>query len=148
MWFTCQYTIPGSSTEDPLWPGQAGTGTQGCLYPDRELPSAAASVSASLAALPGDGTTGDQTGITARSSTTTPLTSPTAEHSSIATITLIVRTGTSATPAAMAQGHFRAEALAWARPYMVRLPSVDLPLLGLRVGAISGRSAALAMEAR
>jgi hypothetical protein len=82
--------------ESPLGSGRAGIRIQDFFLPVRELRLGWASESASMAGMVGDGTTGDLTGITTVSFTTTTHTSPTAEFSSTAT--------TSITPADFEEG--------------------------------------------
>src|ERR1700686_1431004 len=68
--------------------GQAGIRIPDCFLPARELRLGWALEWASTAGLAGDGTTGDLTGITTMSFTTTTRTYPTAEFSSIATTSI------------------------------------------------------------
>src|SRR3984893_18921825 len=82
--------------DSPLGSGRAGIRIGDSFLPVRELCVGGALESASMAGLVGDGTTGDLTGITTVSFTTTTHTSPTAEFSSTAT--------TSITPADFEQG--------------------------------------------
>jgi hypothetical protein len=78
-----------------------------------------------LAGLVGDGTTGDLTGITMMSSITTTLTYPTAESSSITTLS-IASAGTSITLAGfMPEADFRVGALAEIRGSMDQSRSMD-----------------------
>src|ERR1700680_2280159 len=74
--------------ESPSGSGRAGIRIPDCFLPARELRLGWALEWASMAGLAGDGTTGDLTGITTMSSTTTTRTCPTAEFSSIATTSI------------------------------------------------------------
>ena len=76
--------ILGSSTENPSGSGPVGIRIRDCLLAARESHLALVSELASLEALAGAGDTGDTTGITTEFFSTTILTSPTAEFSSIA----------------------------------------------------------------
>ena len=76
--------ILGLCMESPLGSGQAGIHIQDYFLRARELRLASALESASLEDMAGVGTTGDMTGITMASFTTTTRTSPTAGYSSIA----------------------------------------------------------------
>ena len=78
----------GSSTEHPLASGQAGTGIPDCISLGQDSDGALALELASLAALAGDGDTGDTIGITGSCSIIT-ATYPTAEFSSIATTSIM-----------------------------------------------------------
>jgi hypothetical protein len=72
--------------ESPSESGQAGIHIPDCFLPVQELRLGWALESASMAGSVGAGTTGDLTGTTTASFTTTTGTYPTAEFSSIATI--------------------------------------------------------------
>src|ERR1700730_15044130 len=76
---------PGSCMESQSGSGPAGIGSQGCTLLGRELRLAWALASASLAAMAGDGTTGDTIGVATESCSTITPTSPTAESSPITT---------------------------------------------------------------
>ena len=68
--------------------GRAGIGIRDCTLPGRELRLASALALATSAVLAGVGTTGDMTGITTASPSTTTATFPTAESSSIVTTSI------------------------------------------------------------
>src|SRR5580704_1344615 len=119
---------PGSCMESQSGSGQAGIGIQGCTLPDRELRLAWALASASLAAMAGDGTTGDTIGVATESSSTTTPTSPTAESSPITTRS-ITRVQTSIMAADfMGEVDFRAGARVEVRGSMDQPRSMDLYL--------------------
>src|SRR5713226_1512129 len=80
--------ILGSSMESLSRSGQAGTGIPACTLPDPELRLDWVLALVSLAGLAGAGTTGDLTGITTVSFSTTTATYPTAESSSTATTSI------------------------------------------------------------
>src|SRR5437879_6232385 len=75
----CQHTIRGLCMARRWSYGRVGSGIPGCTSLVQGLPSEWVSVRDFLEALVGDGITGDLTGDIEPSSTTTRLTSPTAE---------------------------------------------------------------------
>src|SRR6266852_106148 len=101
--------------------GRDGIGIRDCTLPDRELGLVSALASASLAALAGDGTTGDMIGITTASLSATTATFPTAESSPITTPS-ITRTQTSI----MVEADFRAAGRVEVRGSMDQPRSMDL----------------------
>src|ERR1700756_313596 len=80
----CLSMILGLSMESLSASGPAGTGIPDCTSRGQGSHGAWALESVSLAGLAGDGATGDTTGITTASFSTTTVTNPTAESSTIA----------------------------------------------------------------
>src|SRR6266851_3237420 len=138
--------ILGSCMDRLSWPGRAGIRTPGSTFRDQVWFLALASSRLCLAALVGDGITGDLTGSTAISFTTTTATFPTAESSPIAT-TSIADAQASIMPAGfVVEADFRAEARAGVG-VSVELPSrMDLWRRTPSLVPIPAHSAASTME--
>ncbi len=144
--FTCRNMILGSCMDRLSWLGRAGIRTPGSTFRDQVWFLALASSRLCLAALVGDGITGDLTGTTAISFTTTTATFPTAESSPIAT-TSIADAQASIMPAGfVVEADFRAEARAGVG-VSVELPSrMDLWRHTPSLVPIPAHSAASTME--